>query len=82
MSNNYPRRTTMPGFRWYGRRTNFPGFLHKTAPPAGPRSTMFYPGASTGHLNENKYISGSGVGATSRFVKRAKRQNAVFRTNK
>jgi hypothetical protein len=81
MSNSYPRRTTMPGFRWYGRRTNFPGFLYKAAPPAGPRSTRFFPGASTGHLNENAYISGSGVGATSRFARRAKQRKATFQKN-
>jgi hypothetical protein len=69
-----------PGFRWYGRRTNFPGFNYKKKPPMGPKTTSFHPGARTSGTTsqniENVYIPGSGVGAKSKVNRRVLYKNA------
>ena len=65
---------------WYGIGTNgqpFPGFLYKKNVGVGARrSSQFIPGGGsvTNKKSElwNTYIPGSGVGATSISVRRAK----------
>tara|TARA_B110000285_G_C14751796_1_gene435526 strand:+ start:89 stop:406 length:318 start_codon:yes stop_codon:yes gene_type:complete len=75
-SSTVSRRPHILGHRWYGHRTNFPGFNYKRAPAGASASTKMYPGARTsGNTNqtiENVYIRGSGVGADRRQVRRYK----------
>lgn len=68
------------GHRWYGQRTQFPGFNYKKKPAMGPKICRNYPGS--GSLSEkqtfdNVYTSGSGVGATSVALRRAKFRGAT-----
>jgi hypothetical protein len=77
-NNNSPisTRPHILGHRWYGNRTNFPGFNYKQAPAGAPASTKMYPGAqtsgSTNRTIENVYVRGSGVGAERTRIRRYK----------
>ena len=66
------------GSFWYGKCINFPGFLYKKNNGVGvKRSTQFTPGGNT-ICNQptylyNRYIPGSGVGASNISVRRHKK---------
>lgn len=69
------------GQYWYGK--NFPGFFYKKNGGAGlNKSTKMAPGGNTicNHPSdlENKYIPGSGVGASPVAIRRLKKNRASF----
>jgi hypothetical protein len=68
------------GHRWYGHRTNFPGFNHKRPLAGLPVATNMYPGSQTSLTTnqniDNIYIRGSGVGAIRTQLRRYKTARA------
>lgn len=75
------------GHFWYGKTTNFPGFLYKkNTGVGGKRTTKFNPGGNV-YCNKsrylyNKYQPGSGgVGASNISNRRAKNRLATLCNN-
>jgi hypothetical protein len=69
---------------WYGKTTNFPGFLYKKQlGVSGRRSTLMAPGGNT-TCNTSQYLynkfkpGGGGVGASSIANRRAKNRQATI----
>lgn len=68
---------------WYGKQINFPGFLYKKNIGVGVRrSTRFGPGGNIScnapSYSYNKFRPGTGVGASSIAVRRAKNIHATI----
>ena len=65
---------------WYGKTTNFPGFLYKKQlGVGGRRSTLMAPGGNTSQYLYNKYKpGGGGVGASSISNRRARNRQATI----
>lgn len=77
----FGNRQTSYGQIWYGRGS-FPGFFYKKNLAVGlKRSSLMVPGGSARYNKPttlwNNYVSGSGVGASSIAVRRAKRRYAT-----
>lgn len=75
--------SNMNGQFWYGSQINFPGFLYKKNVGVGVRrSTRFVPGGTitcnASSYSYNKFRPGSGVGASSIAVRRAKNIHATI----
>jgi hypothetical protein len=81
MSNRFSKGSNSYGQFWFGG-SSFPGFLYKkNVGVGGRRSTKMIPGGTTISNNyqdvNNSYIPGSGVGASSLAVRRAKMIHAT-----
>jgi hypothetical protein len=81
--NGFGTGSNSNGQFWYGKTTNFPGFLYKKNVGVGARkSTKFAPGGNITCNQQvylyNKYKPGTGgVGANSTAVRRAKNRIAT-----
>ena len=66
------------GSLWYGKNTNFPGFLYKKNTGTGVGITRHRRQITNAQTDiENRYVPGAGVGATSVALRRLKKRMAA-----
>jgi hypothetical protein len=66
------------GSLWYGKNTNFPGFLYKKNTGSGVGKSFSKSLICNKQCSlENKYIPGSGVGASNSGLRSIKRRLAM-----
>jgi len=71
------------GSLWYGKNTNFPGFLYKKNVGSGVGITRYRRQITNAQTDiENRYVPGAGVGATSVALRRLKKRMATTCCNK